>query len=208
MPHIANTLVAGATPRRPSAPIDRFSPLRLIGTPRVRSRPSGLRYDQEAEDGGERRKTLFGPRQSSVAQGLFAPDTTRPVAKAPDDEVADDAQEGVADETVILAPPLPTEATMPESPSTSSTPITPITPAKPPLKQEDATPRQTTARDTPPEVDGVDLTSTYVGDAIVSADLQTRLIVPQGKIWSSLSEAMSQGLVEGQVVPPDVGSRT
>jgi hypothetical protein len=128
------------------------------------------------------------------------------VAKGPDDEV-DDAQEGVADETVVLAPPLPTEATMPESPSTSSTPITPT---KPPLKQQEneATPRQATARDTPPEVEGVDLTSTYVGDAIVSADLQTRLIVPQGKIWSSLSEAMSQGLAEGQIVPPDVGSRT
>lgn len=153
---------------------------------------------------------MFGiPRQSSVsqpAQGLFAPDTARPVAKAPDDEV-DDAQEGGVDETVTLAPPLPVEATMPESPSNT----TPITPAKPLLKQEeeeDTTARQTTARDIPPAVEGVDLTSTYVGDAIVSADLQTGLIVPQGKIWSSLSEAMSQGLIEGQVVPPDVRSRT
>ncbi|WVQ95073.1 hypothetical protein IAU59_002166 [Kwoniella sp. CBS 9459] len=78
MPHVTNSLVT-ATPRR----IDRFSPLKLIGTPRAPIGSSGLR-NEEGEDAGpgERRRTIFG-RPGRVTSGSSAGSSRLSIAPTP-----------------------------------------------------------------------------------------------------------------------------
>ncbi|WVF67555.1 hypothetical protein IAT40_002312 [Kwoniella sp. CBS 6097] len=80
MPRVTNSLV-NATPRR----IDRFSPLKLIGTPRAPIGSSSLRNDGNEDPGvgpGERRRTIFG-RPSRIPSGSSAGSSRLSVAPTP-----------------------------------------------------------------------------------------------------------------------------
>ena len=99
MPHISNSLVNGTTPRRHLAnpPINRFSPLTLLGTPSTKSK----------------RHSIFGlGRRSSLRKTSRSKDSR---TLSPEKEVLEE-QEG--DETIRLTAPVPAEPPSPEKPAT------------------------------------------------------------------------------------------
>ena len=106
MPLVTNSLVNGATPRT----INRFSPMRFLGTPRVPSGiPSGLRSVIRNEGDDDERRTIFGKSNSgrSTSARMRPSVPVKPPlgvseAGAEDEEIAGSPSE---DDTVKIATP-------------------------------------------------------------------------------------------------------
>ncbi|WVR09487.1 hypothetical protein IAU60_006555 [Kwoniella sp. DSM 27419] len=212
MPAITNSLVT-ATPRR----VDRFSPLKLIGTPRAPIGSSGLRneaggpiFGRRVPSGQARASVLQSSTSGRIAETpgvgnrLFDVETTTPGATGGSSSLSNEATPGQTyldqaddrDETVRIT------QTRPASPPALAPPIDvsydrPITP---PATEDDAdqsimaTPKGTGASHAASGlIEGVDVESAGV-EAVVT------------KMWSTVGEMMKQGLKDGQEVQPTAPS--
>ncbi|WWD19191.1 hypothetical protein CI109_103649 [Kwoniella shandongensis] len=208
MPHVTNSLVNGTTPRR----IDRFSPLRFLGTPRAPVGASGLR-NATGTGPEEGRRTIFGrtglgrstsgtgsqkiaPTPTSAntlaAQTPVSTHTTHPEREENDgDEEEQAGGRATEDETIRLARPVsPSPSPVKATPAVASTPERPA----PADVAPDVTPRAEEAEQTNGKnVDGVDVNAEGVKAGVE-------------KLWNTLGEMMRQGLSEGKVVGQDVES--
>ncbi|KAK8854665.1 hypothetical protein IAR55_003404 [Kwoniella newhampshirensis] len=203
MPHVTNSLVNGTTPRR----IDRFSPLKFLGTPRAPIGSSGLRNTAASgADGG--RRTIFGrtglgrsasgsqraaptPTSASVLPAQ-TPVTTSGAVVETREQAEDHEDDGAAtteDETVRLARPV--------SPSPSPVKAAPVAAGSPGRTAEKHSTDET------PQVERVDVADQKLDG--VDADAEG-VKAGVSKIWSTLSEMMRQGLSEGHLVDQDVVS--
>lgn len=169
MPHIANSLVGGATPRRLVQPtLNRFSPLKLLGTPRAPTAGSSLRrQDEDAQP-----RTIFSRasilRSSTTSLGRS---TSTP---APPRQLEDDDAE---DQTVtfpkLAADDSPVKMAVPHRDSVSDEPSELVDGEE---SEEDvpSSPVQTPARVSEPvetgprKVEGVVIESDHVKHGVVS----------------------------------------
>ena len=128
LPNITNSLVNGTTPHRSVAahqgPLNRFSPLRLLGTPKAGAGPSSLRQETD--------RSIFGKRLNrSTNRSTPAPLELRRSqqdgANAPKPAAHDDAEAEVGDETIRIKR-APVELAEPISPAPKRTPTKPATP--------------------------------------------------------------------------------
>ena len=113
MPLVTNSLVNGATPRT----VNRFSPMRFLGTPRVPSGiPSGLRSVARNDGDDDEKRTIFG-KSSSGRRASARTRSSVPVmptlgfsgSEAENEEIVEAPSE---DDTVKIAAPF--ELSMPE----------------------------------------------------------------------------------------------
>ncbi|WVQ80154.1 hypothetical protein IAT38_002259 [Cryptococcus sp. DSM 104549] len=203
MPHVTNSLVNNPTPRR----IDRFSPLKLIGTPRAPVGSSGLR--------NEPRSSIFGfgrgLRSTSASNGSSGVEATPGPAETPaparvaevpetptrqeEPEQEDEHAGPGEDETIRI--PKPASPPPPAPPVTPPPPV-PVTPQRSIDEEVDETPRPSRAEEAEapkaPIVEGVDLENEDVKAGVA-------------KVWSTLGDVlMRQGLPDGEVVDNDVES--
>ena len=187
MPTITNSLVSGTPFRsgsRKQSGIDRFSPLRLIGTPREKLPPSALRSS--------------GTRTSIFARPSTTPRRAVEFAQA-DQSMEEPGLPAEEDETIRLALTRPIDATdaTPEKASASLAVSSSITPK--------ASPRKVTPGKSPrgtKRVEGVDVSLDVVRMAVVCAieNPSGRRLIVQQKIHETLTEVMQQGVPHGEAV--------
>ncbi|KAL7422483.1 hypothetical protein Q5752_003131 [Cryptotrichosporon argae] len=123
MPNITNSLVHGATPHKSAAHVSRFSPLRLLGTPRAPvAGPSRLRAVQTLD--GEEPRPIFGKPRATATPRRVQAEVQRELGAQ---------QDTGADDTIRLpaaAPVQQVEQTAARSPISDAPAATP-TPAAP-----------------------------------------------------------------------------
>ncbi|OCF32763.1 hypothetical protein I316_05685 [Kwoniella heveanensis BCC8398] len=222
MPHVTNSLV-NATPRR----IDRFSPLKLLGTPRAPIGTSGLRNegggigDDAAPfatpgSGPALGSSVIGRASVNAGSAGTSESTATPAPSAgPVDPVSADAE----DETVRFAPLEQSPASPPSlappidaSLSTSASQAAPTTPDRGGVAStEEVTPRAIGFTDTRSEA----LSSSTRGqqgqtgpanNGLEGVNVKSTAVkAGVAKIWSSLPDMMRQGVQDGPV-EPDVTS--
>jgi len=168
IPHIANSLVNGATPRRPVQPtLNRFSPLKLLGTPRAPAAGSILRsHDADAEP-----RTIFSRasmlRNSTTSLGRSV---STPAAKPQQEEETEDETvrfpklpvESSPDKTAIFQGP-PSPDTLPKFlPETEVEDTLSVPPVEPPVHEPEPVDLG------PRKVEGVIVESRHVKHGTVS----------------------------------------
>ncbi|ORY35644.1 hypothetical protein BCR39DRAFT_511282 [Naematelia encephala] len=189
MPNVTNSLVNGTTPHRTGpATINRFSPLRLLGTPRAPVGPSGLGTSRLGEDTEHR--TIFAQRRG-LGRSISGSNRPPPQPVFQPEPEHDHAESDVAgeDETIRLAPPLPLAATHPEVAAVEDTNISGQ------QEEEDVTSVASPVKPSSEVVDtskvaGVDIDQDCIKNAVA-------------RIWSTLGEMMRQGVPDGKTISQD-----
>lgn len=196
-PHISNSLVTGPTPFQ-SGKINRFTPLKNLGTPRTRERGSIFGAGPPRSVSGNRRSTVVPPPPTLSASNVG--------------EGEDEGDHGVEarneDETIrIPSHAIPVRQDDPPSPTPDRSALnhedpTDITPRASPVKRNEPSPVKG-----PKVVDGVEIERAEVQAAIVSlttmfAHSTERLII-QARIQATSPDLMRHATSQDEVSSPE-----
>jgi len=170
MPHIANSLVGGATPRRLVQPtLNRFSPLKLLGTPRAPTAGSSLRrQDEDAQP-----RTIFS-RASILRTSTTSLGRSTSTPAPPRQLEEDDAEDQTVTFPKLAANDSPDEAAHSHRDSEADEPSSGLVDEEDSEDDVPSSPVQTPARVSEPvqtgprKVEGVVVESDHVKHGVVS----------------------------------------
>ncbi|RXK42411.1 hypothetical protein M231_00401 [Tremella mesenterica] len=196
LPNITNSLVNGTTPHRHLGTINRFSPLKLLGTPRAGVGPSGLGVNED--------KSIFGKRLSRsvskmrpVPLDVPLPPPSIDVHKEKQGEEEEDGEEGdvtirLSSSTNLLQSPTVTGDTTPKKDQMLGKAQDGL------LSSKDATPRKdvTPSKKITPRRSDVSSSSirSPMGTRVEGVNVTLENVrIAVAKIWETLSELMRTG---------------